>query len=65
MNDHLVYVTGMPDYLADKNLLIKHNYFGQYGEIQHLTLQQHKGHNYTGFILYNMYFILIIDILCI
>lgn len=55
----------MPDYLADKNLLIKHNYFGQYGEIQHLTLQQHKGHNYTGFILYNMYFILFIDILCI
>lgn len=45
----------MPDYLADRDLLMTDPYFGQYGTIEHCTLQRHKGENFYGIGLYNVY----------
>lgn len=43
---HVVYVTGLPEDIADKATLAKNEYFGQYGQI--LKMQVYKHHHSHG-----------------
>ena len=42
---HLVYVIGISENLSKKDLLIKHEYFGQYGKIKKIIINKKKAYN--------------------
>lgn len=45
---HLVYVIGLSANLTNKDLLSKHEYFGQYGNIAKIVVNKNKAYNPTG-----------------
>ncbi|GIX66309.1 CCR4-NOT transcription complex subunit 4, putative [Babesia caballi] len=57
---NLVYVVGIPSRLARKEILRQHEYFGQYGRIQHMVINKSQAYNshvggasYTAYITYS------------
>ncbi|GFE53621.1 hypothetical protein BaOVIS_010250 [Babesia ovis] len=57
---NLVYVVGIPAKLAKKEILKQHEYFGQYGKIQHIVINKSQAYNahvggasYTAYITYS------------
>ncbi|ORM39808.1 CCR4-NOT transcription complex subunit 4 [Babesia sp. Xinjiang] len=57
---NLVYVVGIPAKLAKKEILKQHEYFGQYGKIQHMVINKGQTYNahvggasYTAYITYS------------
>lgn len=52
---NLVFVVGLPMRLADANVLKKHEYFGKFGKIQKVVINQST--SYAGPLVSNFYFL--------
>ena len=61
ISKNLVYIIGLSESIADKNILIKYEYLGQYGKILKIIINKKKAYNknnkygptYSAYITYN------------